>query len=132
MKIIAPNPTKYQIPFDRHGDVLSMLLGAHHSELAFVLKDNYYFQDILKFVDLSGNIELISVTNNKTYKMTQIEFFRSLGYLKIENGLISGIFTFRKYGDFYTLKIVNPNDISVSMDENVTKETRNRLNEIDE
>ena len=99
-----------RVPFDKEGNVLS----CDNTRYGFpppVWRDNYIFEDTLKFVRFqnmktSVHVELRSLRDNREYEMFLNELERCIRLNAISNAEITGQFTFVKRGTNYSVSYV--------------------------
>ncbi len=113
MKVLQNNPTKYKIPFDSKGNQLSYYDGdwgysLDGGSVKAILKSNFVFEDTLEIIDFSRGqssavFNIISKTDGKHYSMMMSEIIHVIRNHKIDCGVFSGKFTFKKKGMNYSL-----------------------------
>ncbi len=117
------NIKNIRVPFDKEGNVLS----GDNTRYGFpppVWRDNYIFEDTLKFVRFQNmktsiHAELRSLRDDREYRMFPSELERCIHLNAISNAEITGQFTFVKRGTNYSVSYVD----SESTCEEVNSET---------
>jgi len=111
MKIIAPNKTSYQIPFDDNGNMLRWD-GDHRKKD----RDNFFFEDTLRVEGFgrgrsASTFHVTSQTNGTKYDIRATEMLKIMQELAFEKGIFTGTFTFRKGGANISLGVINEKEI---------------------
>jgi hypothetical protein len=98
---------QYKIPFDTDGN----LMGYPEQWRDIVWRDNYQFDDVLKFDSYyrgrsAAGMFMVSTTTGSHYQMFLRDFEDLINTVIIDHGVVSGRWTFTKRGANYGIMLV--------------------------